>query len=83
MRRYLARVAPLLNDLSSWDRLVQAVFADRFGGDTTHLLYGPVAAVAECQKWFGPSLVKTLRPWRCAWDAAPFLLRSDEPQVWV
>merc|ERR1712166_1289879 len=34
----------------------------KYAGDT-HLLHGPMYAVAECQQHF-PELVKTIRPWR-------------------
>lgn len=32
-------------------------------GQDTHLLHGPLYAVAECQQHF-PGLVRTRRPWR-------------------
>eukprot|EP00747_Dinoflagellata_sp_TGD_P224205 gnl/TRDRNA2_/TRDRNA2_96396_c2_seq1.p1 gnl/TRDRNA2_/TRDRNA2_96396_c2~~gnl/TRDRNA2_/TRDRNA2_96396_c2_seq1.p1 ORF type:complete len:178 (+),score=11.24 gnl/TRDRNA2_/TRDRNA2_96396_c2_seq1:26-535(+) len=38
-------------------------------GQSTHLLHGPLYAVAECQQHF-PQLVKTVRPWRRWTDEA-------------
>lgn len=61
--RYLANTVPIMNTLPSFLALTKA---------STHEAAAPIAAVAECAKWF-PDLVATDRPWRFSGDSAPFL----------
>lgn len=58
--RYLRTVVAELTNAS----LVLGMAPGSYGSNS-HLLHGPLYAIAECQAWF-PDLVKTTRPWRRA-----------------
>ena len=55
-QRYLRTAEFMLNNASF------VLDVKKYGGDT-HLLHGPMYAVAECQQHF-PHMVETRRPWR-------------------
>eukprot|EP00035_Acanthoeca_spectabilis_P031851 m.16006 g.16006 ORF g.16006 m.16006 type:complete len:439 (+) comp4996_c0_seq1:3417-4733(+) len=61
--KYLATAVPTMSSLASFVVLTKG---------TTHEAAAPIAAVAECTKWF-PDLVVSDRPWRFSGDYAPFL----------
>lgn len=49
----------------------------------THLLHGPIFAVAECQQAFPELGIRTLRPWRRSRDACIYAKQATETHVFV